>query len=55
MGENNGAYRVTVRKSGGKGPLGKHKRRWEGNIKMDHRKVEWTGLFWIHLTQDRDK
>jgi hypothetical protein len=55
MGENGGAYRVIVRKCGGKGPLGRHKLRWEGNIKMDLRKVEWTGLVWIYLAEDRDK
>jgi hypothetical protein len=55
MGENRGTYRVMVRKSGGKGPLGRHKRRWEDNIKMDLRKVEWTGLVWIYLAQDMDK
>jgi hypothetical protein len=44
-----------VRKPGGKGPLGRHKRRWEGNIKMDLRNVEWTGLVWIYLARDRDK
>jgi len=55
MGENRGTYRVMVRKPGGKGPLGRHKRRWEDNIKMNIRKVEWTGLVWIYTAQDRDK
>jgi hypothetical protein len=44
-----------VRKPGRKGPLGIHKCRWEDNIKMDLRRVEWTGLVWIYLAQDRDK
>jgi hypothetical protein len=29
--------------------------RWEDNIKMDIRAVEWRGIDWIHLTQDRDQ
>ena len=35
MGEGRGVYRVLVGKPEGKGPLGKPKRRWEDNIKMD--------------------
>ena len=55
MGDNRGTYSVTARKPGGKGPLGRHKRRWEGNIKIDLRKVESTGLGWIYLAQGREK
>jgi hypothetical protein len=39
MGEGRGVYRVLVGKPGGKRPLGRHKRRWEDNIKMDIQKV----------------
>jgi len=35
MGERSGVYRVLVGKPEGKRPLGRHRRRWEANIKMD--------------------
>jgi hypothetical protein len=38
-----------------KGPLGKLRRRWEGNSKMDLREVGWRGMDWIHLGPDRDQ
>jgi hypothetical protein len=37
----------------GKRPLGRSKRRWENEIRMDLREVGWKGVDWIHLTQDR--
>ena len=40
MGEGRGVHRVLVGKREGKKPLGKPRRRWEDNIKMDLRKVE---------------
>jgi hypothetical protein len=43
MGERRGAYRALVGKSEGRRPLGRPKRKWEGNIKMDIREVEWWG------------
>jgi hypothetical protein len=52
MGENRTAYRILVRKPEGKGPLGRHRRRWEDNIKIDLRKigwVVWTGLIWLRI------
>jgi hypothetical protein len=39
MAEERGLHRVLVRKPEGKRPLGRHKRRWENNIKMDLQKV----------------
>jgi hypothetical protein len=33
--------------------LGRSKRKWEDNIKMDFRKLGWKGVDWIHLVQDR--
>ena len=30
-----------------------HRRRWEGNIKMDFQEVEWVGMNWIDLAQNR--
>jgi len=39
----------------GKTPLGKHRRRWEDNIKMDLQEVGCGGLDWMELAQDRDR
>jgi hypothetical protein len=55
MGERRGAYRVLVGKSEGRRPLGRPRRRWEDNIKMDLREVGWGGMDWINLAQDRDR
>ena len=38
-----------------KRPLGRPRRRWENNIKMDRPKVECGGMDWIDLAQDRDR
>jgi hypothetical protein len=45
------AYRILVRKPEGKRPLGRPRRRWVDNIKMDLREIEWDGVDWI----DRDQ
>jgi hypothetical protein len=37
-----------------KRPLGRPRRRWEDNIKMDLREIGWAGIDWINLAQDRD-
>jgi len=39
----------------GKRPLGRPRRRWEDNIKMDLQEVECEGMGWIELAQDRDR
>jgi hypothetical protein len=49
------AYRILVGKPEGKRPLGRHRRRWEGNIRMDLREIGWSGMDWIDLAQDRDQ
>jgi hypothetical protein len=36
-------------------PLGRRRRRWEGIIKMYLQKLEWGGMDWIDLAQDRDR
>ena len=36
-------------------PLGRPRRRWEDNIKMDFQEVRWGGMDWIDLAQDRDR
>ena len=38
-----------------KGPLGRHRRRWEDNIKMDLQEVGCGGMDWIQLAQVRDR
>ena len=52
MGEGRGMH--TVGKPDGKRPLGRPKRRWEDNIKMDLQEVEGGGD-WMELAQDRDR
>ena len=44
MGDRQGAFRVLVVRPEGKGPLGRHKRRWENNIKMHIKKIGTQGL-----------
>jgi hypothetical protein len=44
-----------VGKPEGRRPLGRPRRRWEDNIKMDLWKVGWGGMDWINLAQDRDR
>jgi hypothetical protein len=49
MGENRNAYRILVGKPEGKTPLGRPRRKWVDNIKMDLREIVWYGMDWIHL------
>jgi hypothetical protein len=39
----------------GKRPLGRSRRRWVDNIKMDLREIGWDGVDWMDMTQDRDQ
>jgi len=55
VGEKSRVYRVSVGKPEGKRSLGKPRRRWEDNIKMDLLKVGCGGMDWIELAQDRDR
>jgi hypothetical protein len=55
IGQRGGVYRVLVGKPEGKRPLGRPKRRWEDDIKMDLQKVGYMGLDWIELSQNRDR
>jgi hypothetical protein len=53
MGEGRGGYRVLVGRPKGKRPLGKPRRRWEDNIKMDLGEIGIHRANWIRLAQDR--
>jgi hypothetical protein len=44
-----------VGKPEGKRPIGRPRRRWEYNIKMNLREIGWGGMDWIDLAQDRDQ
>ena len=55
MGERRGIGRVLVGKPQGKRPMGRPRRRWEDNIKMDLQEVSYEGMEWIELAQDRDR
>ena len=55
MGEGRGVYRVLVGKPEGKRPLGRPRRRWEDNIRMDLQEVGLGYEGWIGLAQDRDR
>jgi hypothetical protein len=46
---------LTFGKPDGKRPLGRPRRRWEDNIKMDLKQTEWESVDWMHLAQDRDQ
>jgi len=54
MAERRGVFRVLVGKPEGKIPLGRPRRRWEDNIKMELLEVGCGGMYWIELAQDRD-
>jgi hypothetical protein len=55
IGERIGAYRALVGKPEGRRPLGRPRRRWENNIKMNLREAGWGSMDWINLAQDRDR
>ncbi|KAJ4444299.1 hypothetical protein ANN_06091 [Periplaneta americana] len=55
MDESRNVYRVLVGRPEGKRPLGRPRRKWEDNIKMDLRKVGYDDRDWINLAQDRDQ
>jgi hypothetical protein len=54
-GETRNAYRILVGKAEGKRPLGRPRRKWVDNIKIDLREIGWDGVDWIDLAQDRDQ
>ena len=54
MGEERGVYGVLVGKPEGKRPLGRPRRRWVGNVRMDLQEVGCGYMDWTELAQDRD-
>jgi hypothetical protein len=55
MREMKNACRILVGKPEGRRPLGRPRRRWVDNIKMDLREIEWDGIDLIDPAQDRDQ
>jgi len=55
MGEGRDVYRFLMGKPEGRRPLGRPRRRWEDNIKMDLQEVRCGGIDWIELAQERDR
>ena len=55
MGEGRGVHRILIGKPEGKRPLGRPRRRWEDNIKMDLQEVGGDCGDWMELAQDRDR
>jgi len=55
MVEERGVYRILLGKSEGRRPLGRPRRRWVDNIRMDLQEMECGYMDWIGLAQDRDR
>jgi hypothetical protein len=55
MGAERNAYRILVGKPEGKRPLGRPRRMWEDNIRMDLGEIGWGRMDWIDLAEDRDQ
>jgi hypothetical protein len=55
MGEVRGAYNILIGRPEGRRPLGRPRRRWEDNIKMNLREIVFGYVDWTHLVQDRDR
>jgi hypothetical protein len=49
------SYNILVKRPEGKRPVGRLRRGWVNNIKLDHRGMGWDGMDWIDLAQNRDE
>jgi hypothetical protein len=54
IGENRNEYKILVGKPEGKRRLGRPRRTWVDNIKMDLREIGWGVMDWIYLAEDRE-
>jgi hypothetical protein len=54
-GEKRNAYTILVGKPRGRRPLGRHKHRWDDNIRMGVREIGWSGMDWTDLAEDSDQ
>jgi hypothetical protein len=55
MGDKRNVFRILVGKPERKRPVGRPRRRWVDNIKIDLRERGWDGMDWIDLAEDRDQ
>jgi hypothetical protein len=55
MGEARGAYNILVGRPEGRRPLGRPRRRWEENKKLDLKEIGFGDVDWIYLAQDCDR
>jgi hypothetical protein len=55
MGEKTNAYRILSKKPKGKRALGRPRRSWEDNSKMDLREIGWNSMDWTDLVHDKDQ
>jgi hypothetical protein len=54
-GEKRNVYRILVGRPEAKRPIGRPRRRWQDNIRMDLREIGCGGIDWINLAQDSDQ
>jgi hypothetical protein len=54
VGETRNAYNILIGKPERERQIGRPRRRWEDDIRMDLREREWEIVDWMHLSQDRD-
>jgi hypothetical protein len=54
-GKERNTYEIFVEKLEGRRPRGRPRRKWEDNIKLDHREIGWGVMDWVNLAQDRDQ
>ena len=54
MEESRSAFKILTGKPSGNRPLGRHRRRWEDNIRTDQKEIGINAGNWVHLAQDRD-